>query len=123
MARTITQAIDQVREIIQDSHDPYRHPTEKLIQYFNDAILDAWRLRTDLFVVTSNRASTWVEPTMYTATDYTDGTLFPLPSQYFTATIDYVAGMIGRGDDEFAVDGRAVVLMNRYSQKLIGKGA
>lgn len=123
MATTLAEAIKQTRDIIQDAREPLRHSDDKLVGYVNDAMLDAWRLRADLFLVTGTKASSWVAPVEMTIADIELGTQLPISPQYFTATVDYVSGMIGLGDDEFAVEGRAVTLLNRYSQKLVGKGA
>lgn len=123
MAWTIADAITQARQIVQDTREAsYRHSDEKLIGYFNSAVHDARKLRPDIFL-TGSTASLWETIPLYSTTDLTDLTPFPLDPQYFTAVVDYIAGYIGMEDDEYSVDGRAAALVNRFAQKLVAKGA
>ncbi len=116
MSYTILDAITQAREIVQDAVSPYRHSEPKLMGYFNDAVADARRLRPDLFIGTLE--DTWV---LYTEANHPDP--FPLDVTYLSAVVDYISGMVGLGDDEFAESGRAQALHNRYVTKLVGKFA
>ena len=120
MTWTIRDSIDLARDHVQDVREGnYRHSDEKMIRYFNSAISDARRIRPDLFLPTLI-----VPPAMYTVADLADpSTEFPIDGMYFTAIAEYIAGTIGLGDDEFAVDGRAVALLNRFTQKLTSRGA
>ena len=115
---TVADAITQSRQIIQDTREPYRNSDTKLIGYFNNAILDAFNLRPDVFLVSGETGAAWKEPTLYTAADIADGTAFPVPSQFFAAFVEYVAGYVGTGDDEFVLDQRAGILLTRFTQKL-----
>lgn len=117
---TIADAITQARQLIQDSRDPYRNSDSKLIGYFNSAVMSAYNLRPDLFLVPDTTGATWNELTLYTSNDIADGTGFPVSSQYFPAFVEYVAGYVGAGDDEFVLDGRAALLLSRFTQKIIG---
>ncbi len=116
MSYTILDAITQSREVIQDTKIPYRHNEDKLMGYFNNAIADARRLRPDLFIGTLE--DTWV---LYDTANHSDP--FPLDVTYLSAIVDYIAGMVGLGDDEFAESGRAEALHNRYVTRLVGKFA
>lgn len=133
MTWTIKDAIDVARDHLQDSRalsgiGEYRHSDEKLMRFFNIAMSDARKLRPDLFLPDIPTAA----DVQYTVVDLGDPSALPLPidptpfpidSMYFSPVAEYIAGIVGFGDDEFAVDGRAVALLNRFSQKLIGKGA
>lgn len=118
---TISDVITQAREILQDvipvgaSNEP-RHSDEKLIGYLNNALADARRLRPDLFLPDLSL------PTPFFTTAEL-GDPFPIQDIYFTAVVEYIAGFTGMGDDEFAQDGRAATLLNRFTQKLTMKGA
>lgn len=119
MPRTILDAVTQARQIVQDELGD-RHPDAKVVSYLNNAISDARRLRPDLFLpdyLTSPQV-------LYTESDLT-GTPpdFPIDEGYFTAVVEYIAGFIGLGDDEFAQSDRAAALLNRFTQKLVAKGA
>jgi len=119
MPRTILDAVTQARLVVQDV-DGDRHTDETVVAYLNNAITEARRLRPDLFLpgYTAN------PQTLYTVADLA-GTPpdFPIDEGYFVAVVEYIAGFIGLGDDEFAQDNRAASLLNRFTQKLIAKGA
>lgn len=119
MPRTILDAVTQARQVVQDDVGD-RHDDEKVVGYLNNAISDARRLRPDLFLpdYLTN------PPTLYTVSDLA-GTPpdFPIDEGYFTAVVEYIAGFIGLGDDEFAQDARAASLLNRFTQKLTSRGA
>jgi hypothetical protein len=120
MAWTINDAVYQVRQIVQDTRSTsYRHPTEKIIGYINNAINDARRLRPDLFIGTGT-ASTWDPVPIYSINDI--NVPFPMDPQYFTAVVNYAAGWLGLEDDEFANNGRAVTLFQRFAAQLVSKG-
>jgi hypothetical protein len=124
MALGIQDLINQARDIVQDTgmesdYSEDRHTNAKLIRYLNSALSDAFRMRPDLFfpnVYDRNIPEMVVD-------DITNNTPFPVDQTYFTAFAEYVAGYVGLSDDEFAQDGRAATLLNRFSQKLMGKGA
>jgi hypothetical protein len=126
MAFTVEDLINQARDIVQDTgmefdyEDPDRHTDTKMIRFLNTALADAYRLRPDLFFPGVFDRSTLP---VYTVTDITNQTPFPVDVTYFSVFVDYVAGYIGLADDEFAQDGRAVALLNRFVQKLTAKGA
>lgn len=120
----IGDLINQAREIIQDTgmegdYDGDRHTDTKLIRYLNTAVADSYRLRPDIFfpgVINRNIPS-------FVVADIAANTEFPIDQTFFSAYVDYVAGYVALGDDEFAQDGRAVSLLNRFSQKLVARGA
>lgn len=124
MAFGVADLILQAREIIQDTGMDFdgrgdRHSDAKLIRILNTALADAYRLRADLFFP---NAGDRVVP-FYTTTDITNNTLFAVEDPFFSPFVDYVAGYVALGDDEFAENSRAVSLLNRFSQKLLAKGA
>ena len=124
MAFSIKDLIHQARDIVQDTGMEFdyagdRHTDAKLIRYLNTALADAYRMRPDLFFPGVHAR---VVPT-FAVSDITDGTLWPFDPTYFSAFAEYIAGYVGLSDDEFAQDGRAVSLLNRFSQKLLAKGA
>lgn len=115
MGYTIADSITRSRQIVQDLAIPYRHSDDKLLGYFNDALSDVRRLRPDYFIGTMNT------PTFYDSSNLTDP--FPIDYTIFTAITAFIAGMVGLEDDEFAQDGRAETLHNRFIVKLTGKFA
>jgi hypothetical protein len=126
MPFTVQDVIYQAREIVQDMgmesdfEDPDRHTDAKLIRYLNTALANAYRLRPDLFFPGVFDRGTLPE---FVAQDIADATPLGIDDTYFSAFAEYVAGYVGLGDDEFATEGRAVALLNRFIQTLTARGA
>lgn len=124
MSFTIKDLIEQVRDIVQDTgmdgdYVGDRHTDAKLIRFLNTALADAFRLRPDLFFPgVSSRT-----PPVILEADIVAETPFVVEAPYFSAFVDYVAGYVALGDDEFSENSRATSLLNRFSQKLLAKGA
>lgn len=111
MAKTASDVINDARAILQDTDSQlYRYSTADLVSYLNTALLEAKRLRPDLFV-------------SYIGEDvpsFTEGTLnsdFPIDEMYFSPIVFYVVGFAELRDDEFTVDARAATLMNQFTSK------
>jgi hypothetical protein len=123
MARLINEVFTQIRFIAQDERsESYRHSDEKIMAYFNSAVEDVRRIRPDLFLA-SAVSSLWEPIPTFTTDDLDNDTEIPIDTMYFSALVDYIAGHLDIEDDEFANDGRAIALLNRFAQKLIAKGA
>ncbi len=123
MAFTIKDLVYQAREVVQDlgmdfDYDGDRHTDAKIIRILNTALADAYRLRADLFYPNLDRATP-----SFTEADIAAETAWPYEDAYFSSFVDYVAGYIAMGDDEFSQNERAVTLLNRFTQKLTAKGA
>lgn len=117
MSWLISDAVASIREQLQDTRaGSYRYSDVKLLRYLNTAFSDVRRLRPDLFLPL-------LDVPTFTETNLTTPTDFPIDGMYYSAVVDYVAGIVSLEEDEFSVDGRATVLLNRFAQKLIGKGA
>ena len=126
MSFTLKDLIEEVREVVQDTGMDFdyvgdRHTDKKLVRYLNNAMAAAYRLRPDLFYPNvydvDNNLPTFTEANL------SDGTVFPLEKTYFNPFVEYVAGFVGLGDDEFAQDNRATALLNRFVQTLTARGA
>ena len=112
MPWTIADAVDLARNLLQDQTEDYRHTDDKLVSYYNHALIETNRIRPDLFLQTAGVV------TKYTSADISAETAFPIVDFYITPVADYIAGMAELEDDEFAVDGRAVVLMQVFKAAL-----
>jgi hypothetical protein len=107
----ISDVIDQSRYLLQDRREPYRHSDDELLAYFNNAVAEAYRIRPDLFLGLN-----------YTLTAYTSANLtddFPLAPFYAPQFIVYIAGFADLSNDEYATDGRAVALLNKFTAGLL----
>jgi hypothetical protein len=118
MGYMVSDLLERVRQVLQDQdQNNYRYPTSDLIDYLNDAVSEAKRLRPDLFIGTYVKSRTFVSNNP--ATDYTT-VPFPLPESCFMPTVGYVCGFVEVRDDEFSDTGRAMTFMNSFTQKLLG---
>lgn len=130
MAWTVGDVLIQAREIIQDEgrYDtlgnlaaPQRHSDAKLLRYVNSALSEVRRLRPDAYIG-DDTAGTIVNLDATIENISTDDP-FPIEEQFFLSFVEFVAGMVGLGDDEYAQDGRAVNLINAFKINLVGTGA
>lgn len=109
MARTAQAVIDRVREDLQDESG-VRYTDPQILSRTVDAIVHARSVRPDLFV---DSYATPLPDTLAPAAT------LPLPDQLFSSLCWYVAGACELRDDEFAVDGRAMTLLQLFSKKLV----
>lgn len=117
MARTIDEVVTDARDLLSDTRaGNYRHSDVKIINAFNNALGEALRIRPDLFL-----AQNFVAPEYSTADlGQNPATAFPIDDQYYTALVQFAVGWIAMADDEFTLDGRAVVFVNAFRAKLLG---
>ncbi len=113
MSRTSADLYKQVRDLLQDTRDPYRHKDDKLERFYGNALHEILRIRPDLFL----REGYQVSPNAVRASmNYP----FPVDEQYFAPVVDYIVGIIESGDDEFSLEGRAVQSMKSFRAALLG---
>ena len=113
MAKTVNDAVNEARAILQDvTSQSFRYSTADLIAYLNDALLDARRIRPDLFYGMYDQ-----DVPSFTESDLAEE--FPIDGMYFTAVVFYMCGTAELRDDEFTQDGRAVSLLQQFSTRLL----
>lgn len=104
---TLQNIIDSVRVDLQDA-DGIRYTDAQLLEYCNDGIQEAFRLRPDFRLGSFTAA-----PVTYVA-----GSTVPFPVQYQMLLKHYVDFRAEIRDDEYSVDGRAAGLLARFTQEL-----
>jgi len=110
--KTAADVISDARAILQDTDSQlYRYSTEDLVQYLNTALLEAKKLRPDLFLDYIG-----LDVPNFTTSNL-DGD-FPIDEMYYSPCVFYVVGFAELRDDEFTVDARAATLMNQFVAKL-----
>lgn len=110
---TVGDAIDQARTLLHDRNAQlYRYSTADLVSYLNNGILEARRIRPDLF-----RAFIGLPIPQFTADDLAEN--FPIDFMFFPQLVFYITGFAELRDDEFAVDNRAVTLMTQFTTKML----
>lgn len=113
MAKTVGDVISDARALLQDEDAQlYRYPTAALFGYLNTALIEAKKIRPDLFL-------DYIDlPTpSFSAGD--EAQAFPVDEMAFAPCVFYVTGFAELRDDEFTVDNRAVTLMQQFHQKLL----
>lgn len=115
MNLTIDDAIDEARRILGDTNTDvgYRYSQEMLVSALNSALLEARRLRPDLF-----RSSYGSGLTQYTVADLSTSTALPINEMYMPPLAGFIAGWIELTDDEFTIDNRAGTLLQRFAAQL-----
>lgn len=115
MARTVKDAVNQARALLQDTTSPYRYSDEDLVAYLNNALAEVKRLRPDLFVGGISSASF-----DYDTSDITNATALTLDDMYFPSVVDYMASYAEMRDDESVDLGRANALLSIFALRLRG---
>ena len=99
-----------LNDVILDDNTVTRYSEPELLEFARAALVDARKLRLDLFL--SNMTGAF--PT-YLATD-----TVPIPEEYVIPLVDYVIHRAELRDDEFAVDGRAATLYQKFKNGMVG---
>jgi|SRR4249920_3172166 hypothetical protein len=110
---TVGQYLEEARRLLQDEVVPYRYPDDDLVDALNIGLLEARRLRADLFLPLFDIP--WVDPSG--AIDTTAKITFD--PQYRSSLVYYVVGRAQLRDDEPTTDSRASALMTKFTQQLL----
>lgn len=121
--QTGSTAMVQIRSILQDRVEPYRYLDSELVAILNTCLTEVKRLRPDAFAGTFTTSTT---PQFYE-----DGQIlppagylplsdpWPIDEMFFSPVVVYVAGYAELRDDEFTVDSRAALLLQRFAGQLL----
>lgn len=106
---TVADYVTQARVFLQDQVPPYRYPDVDVVQALSMAMLEARKLRMDLFIGQSTIQS-------FTVNDTTPVLVDPM---YRVAFVYYIIGSLQLRDDENDQDQRAQAFMNMWTAKLL----
>jgi len=106
---TVGKITDYARVLLQDTLEPYRYPTIDLINALNAGMLDARRLRPDLFLYFPNDVPSYVATSEFVDID----------QQYRMALVYFVAGQAQFRDEEDVTDARAAAFTSKFMSMLI----
>lgn len=111
---TFQQIINDARVLLNDEANldgtQPRYTDPQLLNYSQQALVEARRIRPDLFL--SNLTGAF--PT------YTADQTVPISADYIVPLVDYVVARAEMRDDEFAVDGRASGLFAKFKSGMLG---
>lgn len=112
---TVANYIADARVLLQDLIPPYRYDDTSLIHALNITMLEASRLRAELFVF--NLAYKGQVP----AFQANDDTYVDIETEYRLAILNGMCAHAMKRDQEDIQDSRATAFMNDFSVGLIGK--
>ena len=111
---TVREMVLQARVLLMDTVEPYRYLTDQLISALNIGLMEARRLRPDLFMFGPNAPS-------YNFSDADEGQVIPIEidQQYLLPLLYYIVGFAHLRDEEDTSDVRAATLMNSFTLSLV----
>jgi hypothetical protein len=113
---TVGQYLEESRRLLQDEFTPYRYPDDDLVDALNFGLLEARRLRADLFLPLFDVG--WFD-----AAGTIDKTKpVTLDPMYRPALVYYIIGRMQLRDDEPTVDARAGALLQKFTSQLLTVG-
>jgi hypothetical protein len=110
---TVGQYLEEARRLLQDEITPYRYPEDDLVDALNIGLLEARRLRADLFLPLFDMQ--WINPS---------GTIdvsapITLDPMYRPALVYYMCGRMQLRDDEGTTDQRASAMLTKFTAQLL----
>jgi hypothetical protein len=114
--RSIADMMVDARVLLQDTRSPFRYRENDLYTNLNSAMMQARRVRPDLFMGRFGKEDFGYDPSR-------SAEPFPLAPWLWEAFIEFIVGRAEMRDDEYSNDSRAVVFMNRFQAKLLSQGA
>ena len=109
---TVQNYLDAARILLQDQVSPFRYANTDLVQNLNTALLEARRIRPDLFLANSFTPPTYDAGAPSTSVD--------IDRMYRMSVVYYIVGMAQLRDDESTQDQRATILLNKFVSQLLG---
>jgi hypothetical protein len=113
---TLGQYLEEARRLLQDEFEPYRYPSDDMVDALNIAMLEARRLRADLFL--PSFTIPWFDPTK-TAPGSDLAKPVPFDPMYRQSLVYYIVGRMQLRDDEGTTDARAASLMTKFTAQMI----
>lgn len=104
---TVQDYLDRARTLLLDEVEPYRYPTDDLVEALNMAILEARRLRPELL-------STFYRTSLPEFTAGALGASVPIDPMYRVAFVYYMVGNAQLRDEENTQDQRASAFLNKF---------
>lgn len=111
---TVAELVGTARVLLQDKIEPYRYEDDELLVGLNAALLEARRLRPDLFI---NRASA------IPSYSIVDSTEIAFPEMYWSALLYYIVGHAQLRDEESGDDPRSMAFLNKFTAQLMTAAA
>jgi hypothetical protein len=113
---TVGQYLTESRRLLQDEFQPYRYGDDDLIDALNIGLLEARRLRADLFLPAFSLP--YFDPTKSSPGSDLDQKVAFDP-MYRQSLVYYMVGRMQLRDDEGTTDARAGALITKFTSQLL----
>lgn len=113
MAKTYQNAIDEAREILQDTEEPFRYSETVTLNILNRALQEVGRIRPDAYWDTFSGEDI-VVPEVSDTSD-----LFPLAMQFYLPIVSFIVAWSEVLDDEYTQDSRAAMLIQQFKTQVL----
>jgi len=110
---TVAKYVTSARVLLQDTIETYRYSDVELVTALSIAILEARRLRPDLFL------TLFIADTDLPEYTVNDSTVITIDEQYRPAFLYFMTGFAQLRDDEATTDPRAMAFMNKFTSQLM----
>jgi len=123
VAKTLDSLVDEVRLMLKDRRAPYRYTQTDILESINSAFGELKRLRPDAFLGCCADEDGTIELPSFAEADLAltpVPTPFPVELFFFMPMVFFAVGKLQLGDDEFAVDNRAMSLLGAFRQQVLG---
>lgn len=110
---TVQDYITESRRLLQDIAAPFRYPDADLLEALNIGLMEARRLRADLFLPL-------YDVPLFTAVNSNPVTF---DTMYRSALVYYIVGRAQLRDDEQTQDARAASLLTKFTAQMLNIGA
>ena len=107
---TVAKYVTSARTLLSDTTVPYRYPDPDLVLALSFAMLEARRLRPDLFIGRYDAIPSFT---------VNDSTAVDIDEQYRIAVLYYMAGHAQLRDDEDTQDARAGQFLNKFVSQMM----
>lgn len=108
---TVADYLAKSRELLQDKVEPYRYGDDTLVDSLNTAIMEARRIRPDLWLSTFRSSLPSYDESA--PTDVVD-----IDPMYRMAFVYYMCGQAQLSDQEDTEDQRAVAFLGKFAAQL-----
>src|SRR5687767_4210388 len=110
---TVAQYVSEARILLQDQVVPYRYADIEIVSALNIGMLEAKKLRADLFLPVFDI------PYIDTAGTIDTAAKVPMDPMYRSALVYYIVGRMQLRDDEPTTDQRAGAFLQKFVQQLM----
>jgi hypothetical protein len=111
---TVQDYLNRCRALLLDQNIPYRYPDIDLVENLNMGILEARKLRPELF-----QATFWSTTTLPSFSATAPTAVVPIDPQYRVPFVYYICGHAQLRDEENTQDTRAAAFLNKFTSQML----